>query len=266
MLTAIVRQPAASIVNCELTYMERTPISHAGALSEHATYTAVLHSAGVEMIVLPPLEAYPDSVFTEDVAVVLDEIAILTRPGADSRRAEPESIAPTLGRYRSLRAITAPGTLEGGDVLRIGKRLFVGQSTRTNAEGLAQLRGFAARYGYTVTPVTVPGALHLKTAATALDANTLIANVDWLDLAPFDGMQILAVPPEEPWGANVLAVGDARLVNAACPRTLDLVAQAGYAVMPVALDEFAKAEAGLTCLSVIFRSAAKPGTASLART
>ena len=117
-----------------------------------------------------------------------------------------------------------------------------------------------------MTPVTVPGALHLKTAATALDEHTLIANADWLDLTPFTGMQILTVPPDEPWGANVLAVGEARLVNAACPRTLDQVALTGYAVMPVALDEFAKAEAGLTCLSLLFKTAAKPGTAILART
>lgn len=266
MLTAIVRQPAASIVNCELTYLERTPISHAGALTEHAAYSLALNAAGVHMVVLPALEAYPDSVFTEDAALVLDEVAILTRPGAASRQGEPEQLAPTLGRYRPLKAITAPGTLEGGDVLRIGRRIFVGVSTRTNAEGVAQLRALTASYGYTVTPVTVSGALHLKTAATALDDHTLIANPAWLDLTPFAGLEILTVPPDEPWGANVLTVGEARLVNAACPRTLDQVAAAGYAVMPLALEEFGKAEAGLTCLSLIFRSAARSGTAILART
>lgn len=266
MLTAVVRQPAASIVSCELTYMERVPISHAGALSEHATYVAVLRAAGVNVVVLPPLEAFPDSVFTEDAAVVLDEIAVLTRPGALSRQPEPDHMAPVLARYRPLKALTAPGTLEGGDVLRIGKRIFVGVSTRTNPAGIAQLRALTAPYGYTVTPVPVSGALHLKTACTALDEHTLIANAEWVDPAPFTGLQILTVPRDEPWGANVLAVGEARLVNAACPRTFDLVAQAGYAVMPVALDEFAKAEAGLTCLSLLFRSAAKPGTGALART
>lgn len=266
MLTAVVRQPAASIVSCELTYMERVPISHVGALGEHSTYVAVLRAAGVEVVVLPPLEAFPDSVFTEDVAVVLDEIAVLTRPGALSRQPEPGYIGPTLARFRPLKALSAPGTLEGGDVLRIGKRIYVGVSTRTNAAGIEQLQALTAPYGYTVMPVPVCGALHLKTAATALDEHTLIANADWLDLAPFEGMHILKVTPEEPWGANVLTVGEARLVNAACPRTLDQVAQAGYAVMPVALDEFAKAEAGLTCLSLIFRTVAKPGTGGLAHT
>jgi dimethylargininase len=199
---------------------------------------------------------------------VLDEIAVLTRPGAHSRQAEPDFIAPTLARYRPLKAIIAPGTLEGGDVLRIGRNIFVGQSTRTNAEGLAQLRALAAPYGYTVTGVPVPGALHLKTACTALDAHTLLANADWVDTTPFvdPGMRIWTVTPDEPWGANVLTLGPTRLVNAACPRTCDLVEQAGYAVQPVKLDEFAKAEAGLTCLSVIFTTAAAPGSATADRT
>ena len=266
MLSAVVRQPATSIVNCELTYMERVPISHATALSEHAAYSLALNAAGVNVIALPALEAYPDSVFTEDVAVVLDEIAVLTRPGAVSRQGEVTEMAATLSRYRSLRALTAPATLEGGDVLRIGRRIFVGQSTRTNAEGVRQLRAIVEPLGYTVTPVAVPGALHLKTAATALDEHTLIANTGWLDLTPFAGMEVLAVPPEEPWAANVLVVGEARLINADCPRTLDLLAHAGYAVQPIELTEFAKAEAGLTCLSLVFRTAVRQGNATPAGT
>ncbi|MCC7362354.1 MAG: N(G),N(G)-dimethylarginine dimethylaminohydrolase [Anaerolineales bacterium] len=262
MLTAVVRQPATTINQCELTYMERVPISPEAALSEHAAYSLALNALGVRVVALPALAAYPDSVFTEDVAVVLDEVALLTRPGADSRRGEVAEMATTLARYRPLRSLTAPATLEGGDVLRIGRRIFVGQSTRTNAEGVRQLRALAEPFGYSVTPVSVPGALHLKTAATALDEHTLIANTSWLDLEPFEGMDVLAAPPEEPWGANVLAVGEARLVNAACPRTLDLLAHAGYAVQPIDLTEFAKAEAGLTCLSLVFRTAARPSNAT----
>jgi len=266
MLTAIVRPPAASLTACELTYLKRVPISHLGARGEHATYTAVLRAAGLEVVVLPPLEAYPDSVFVEDAAVVLDELAVLTRPGAASRQAEPDFIAATLARYRPLAVITEPATLEGGDVLLMGRRLFVGVSTRTNSAGVAALRALAAPHGYRVTPVPVRGALHLKTAGTALDEDTLLANADWVDVEPFAGRRVLTVPPDEPWGANVLTVGEAVLVNAACTATADLLARAGYRVLPLPLDEFAKAEAGLTCLSLIFKTAAAPGSATPAGT
>ena len=258
MQTAVLRRPAQSLVNCELTYLAREPISHVGTLGEHATYAAVLRAAGVEVVILPALEAFPDSVFVEDAAVVLDEVAVLTRPGALSRQAEPDLIASTLAAYRPLRVIAEPATLEGGDVLRIGRRLYVGQSTRTNAAGAAALAAIAAPLGYTVTPVRVPGALHLKTACTALDEGTLLANPAWVDLEPFAEMAVLPVPPEEPWGANVLTVGATRLVNAGCPRTLELVAEAGYPVMALPLEEFSKAEAGLTCLSLVFETAARP--------
>jgi dimethylargininase len=194
----------------------------------------------------------PDSVFVEDAAVVLDEAAVLTRPGAASRRAEPDQLAPVLSAHRPLLRLAAPATLDGGDVLRVGGTLYAGLSPRTNAAGIDALRALAAPLGYAVVPVAVRDCLHLKTACTALDPHTLLANPAWVDTAPFAGFNVIPVDPAEPWAANVLRVGAARLASAAYPRTLEQLARHGCSVTPVDLSEFAKAEAGPTCLCLVF--------------
>lgn len=257
---AVVRQPAPSLAShCELTFLERSGIDFDLLQRQHAAYRDALATAGAEMIVLDAIESLPDSVFVEDAAVVLDEIAILTRPGTASRQPEPDAVADALRPYRrDLARIVAPGTLEGGDVLRVGRTLYVGLSTRTNRAGIEQLAALVARHGYAVVTVETPGSLHLKTACTALDDDTVLLNPAWLDIGPFHDFRILAVDPDEPFAANVLPVGDARIVNAAFPRTRALVdahcTRAGLRAIAVDIGEFGKAEAGLTCMSLVFGS------------
>jgi len=264
--TALVRRPAPALAkHCELTFLERTAMSFARLEHQHAAYCVALATAGAEVVVLDAIDTLPDSVFVEDAVVILDELAVLTRPGAVSRQPETGRIESAVAHHRAnVARIRAPCTLEGGDVLRIGKRLFVGLTTRTNREGIAQLAAIVQPHGYSVTPVPVAGSLHLKTACTALDAQTLLINpawlVDGLDAPAFAGFETIAVPADEPFAANVLPVGAGLVANAAFPRTLQRVSahaqRAGLRVVPVDISEFGKAEAGLTCMSLVF---AKPG-------
>lgn len=257
MPVAIVRRPARSLAqSCELTYLERAPIAFDALERQHAAYREALAAAGARVIALDAIEALPDSVFVEDTAVVLDECAILSRPGAVSRQPEPERIAAALAPFRRCEGILAPGTLEGGDVLRIGRTLYVGLTTRTNRAGIEQLAARLSPHGYRVVPVQVHGSLHLKTACTALDAETLLINPAWVDFSVFDGFSKIEVADGEPFAANVLPVGDARLINAALPRTRERVeafcVRAGLRAIAVDISEFGKAEAGLTCMSLVF--------------
>jgi len=255
---ALVRRPAASLTDaCELTFIERSAMSIARLEAQHAAYRDALFAAGAEVVTLEAIDTLPDSVFVEDSAVVLDEVAVLTRPGAISRQPEPDAIAETLARYRRrIERIRAPGTLEGGDVLRIGRTLFVGLTTRSNREGIAQLAAIVGADGYDVIAVETPGSLHLKTACTALDANTVLLNPAWLDPTPFAGFDRIEIDPSEPFAANVLSIGDVRIVNAAYPRTRARVerfcADSGLRAIAVDISEFGKAEAGLTCMSLVF--------------
>lgn len=256
--TALVRRPAPALAeHCELTFLERASMSFARLEDQHAAYRDALAAAGAEIVALGAIDTLPDSVFVEDAAVILDELAVLTRPGAVSRQPEIDRIESAIANHRAnVARIRAPGTLEGGDVLRIGQRLFVGLTTRTNREGIAQLAAIVQPHGYTVMPVPVAGSLHLKTACTALDAHTLLLNPAWLDVGPFSGFEMIAVPADEPFAANVLPVGNCLIVNTAFPHTLERVCahaqRAGLQIVPVDISEFGKAEAGLTCMSLVF--------------
>jgi dimethylargininase len=255
---AVVRRPASALADhCELTFLERTAMSFARLERQHAAYRDALTAAGAEVVVLEAIDTMPDSVFVEDAAVVLDKLAVLTRPGAVSRQPEIDRIEAAVAQHRAIvERIRAPGTLEGGDVLRIGRRLFVGLTTRTNREGVAQLAAIVQPHGYSVMPVPVTGSLHLKTACAALDAHTLLLNPAWLDGSAFAGFDTIAVQPDEPFAANVLPVGPCLIANAAFPRMLERMSthaqRAGLHVVPVDISEFGKAEAGLTCMSLVF--------------
>jgi dimethylargininase len=250
-MLAITRAVPSSLSRCELTHLERVPIDVARAAEQHERYEAALRALGVEVERLPATDELPDSVFVEDTAVVVDEVAVLARPGAESRRAEVSSVAAALARYRTLAAIAAPGTLDGGDVLRIGRRIFVGLSARTNEAGVAQLAACLAPYGYRVEGLAVSGCLHLKSAVTAIDAATIVLNPAWVDAARLGARRTIEVDPEEPMAANVLAIGTSVLVNATAPRTARRIAAAGFDVVLVDQSELAKAESGLTCCSLI---------------
>lgn len=260
---AVVRRPASALADhCELTFLERTAMSFARLEDQHAAYRDALAAAGADVVALDAIDALPDSVFVEDAAVVLDELAVLTRPGAVSRQPEIDRIESAIACRRAIvERIRAPGTLEGGDVLRIGRRLFVGLTTRTNREGLAQLAAIVQPHGYAVVAVPVVGSLHLKTACTALDAQTLLLNPAWLDVASFAGFEIIEVHADEPFAANVLPLGADLIANAAFPRTLERVSahaqRTGLRVVTVDISEFGKAEAGLTCMSLVFADRSK---------
>jgi len=243
-----------TLADCELTFVEREPIDLDRAVAQHAAYAALLRSLGLEVLELPADPALPDCCFVEDVAVVLDEVALLAMPGAPSRRGEVRAVEEALARFRPLERTRLPATLEGGDVLRVGRRLFVGRSERTNEAGIARLAAVAEPLGYRVVPVTVTGCLHLKSAVTALDDERLLANPAWLDPSPLAGLGVVAVDPDEPGAANVLRVGGAVVAHPGFPRTIDRLAALGYAVRTLDVSEFVKAEAALTCKSLLFRA------------
>jgi dimethylargininase len=250
---AVIRGVPPSIARCELTFREREPIDLARAVAQHADYARLLDELGLEVVEIPADPDYPDCCFVEDVAVVLDGLAVLTRPGAVSRRGEVPGVAEVLAQFRPLARIEAPATLEGGDVLAVGRTLFVGASPRSNAAGLERLRKLAEPWDYRVTAVPVSGCLHLKSAATALAEDRVLANPAWVDVGPFRDLDVVAVPAEEPGAANVLRVRDTIVAHPGFRRTLDRIAALGYEVRPLDVSEFLKAEAALTCKSLLFQ-------------
>lgn len=250
---AITRELSPSLLRCELTHLTREPIDYPRAVAQHQTYCDALVAAGLTVIRLPADPAHPDCCFVEDTAVVLDEVAVIASPGVASRRGETAIIAQTLSRYRPLVHIELPATLEGGDVLKVGRRLLVGRTARTNDAGIAALAAAIAPFGYEVVPVAVAGCLHLKSAVTALDdQETVLANPALFERAALSGLRILEVAPEEPGAANVLRAGRSLFAHLGFPRTTERLASAGYAVTPIDISEFLKAEAALTCKCLLF--------------
>jgi dimethylargininase len=251
MIHALTRPVSPSLSECELTHLSREPIDVAKAAEQHAAYEALLRSLGATVIQVPGAPEFPDAVFIEDTAVVLDEVAIISRPGAESRRDEVIEVARVLSAHRGLCTMTEPATLDGGDVLCMGRTLYVGRSGRTNDEGIAQLREAVAKYGYTVTPVDFTGCLHLKTAATAVDDDTVLLNRAWVSPSAFAGRDVLDVDATEPFGANVLRVGDALVYGSQFPRTRAMLESRGFSVNTVDCAELAKAEGAVTCCSLV---------------
>ena len=250
---AITRAVSSSIADCELTFLERIPIDLENARRQHHAYEAALRSMGVEVMSLPEEPHLPDAVFVEDVAILLDECAVLTRPGAESRRPESASISRALAPYRELLSIQAPGTVDGGDVLVVGRQVFVGMSSRSNRSAIEQMQAFLAPFGYSVRAIPVSGCLHLKSAVTQVAQATLLINPDWVERKNFSDMEFIEVDSSEPYAANALLVGDKLLYQPAYPRTLSRLAAAE--IHPLLLDqsELAKAEGALTCCSLIFK-------------
>jgi len=251
MTIAIVRDVSPSLDACELTHLARQPIDAARAALEHEDYLRCLTSLGVEVVRLPAEPELPDSVFVEDVGVVLDELAVITRPGAVSRRAETSAIAEALRHYRDLVFIEEPATVDGGDVLVIGRQVYVGLSSRTSASGVAQIRHVLEPLGYRVTIVAVDGCLHLKSAVTQVAPDTVLINRTWVDSDAFRGMRLVEVDPTEPHAANALRIRDSVVYPAAFEHTRDRLCRLGIRVVPVDLSELSKAEGGVTCCSLI---------------
>jgi dimethylargininase len=259
MLIAVTRPVSPSLAWCELTHLAREPIDVERAAAQHEAYEILLGSCGATVVRAPAAPESPDAVFIEDTAIVLDEVAVVTRPGAPSRRAEVTAVALLLAAYRPVRAITAPGTLDGGDVLRLSRALHVGRSGRTNDQGIEQLRGLVAPYGYQVVPVDFTGCLHLKSAVTAVADEVLLVNPAWVPPAAFPACEALRVDEREPHGANALRVAGTVVYPAQFPRTRDRLAARGLRVATTDCRELAKAEGAVTCCSLLFEAPAIAG-------
>jgi dimethylargininase len=253
-LIALTREVSSSLNACELTHLARAPIDVETARAQHRKYEEALTAAGCRVERLPSGPAMPDAVFVEDLAVAFDDLAIITRPGAASRRVETAVVREALRRHRPIHSIEAPGTVDGGDVLVVGRRVYVGRSSRTNADGIAQISRILTRFGYSVYGVAVKGCLHLKSAATAVDEGVLLVNPEWIDKAVFGDVDFVDVHEDEPMAANALRVGSLVIYPTAFPRTAERLMRSGLTLMPIDASELAKAEGAVTCCSVIFKS------------
>jgi dimethylargininase len=253
MLLAITRAVSRSIVNCELTHLARTLIDVERARSQHAQYESALKRLGVAVLSLPEEPALPDSVFVEDTALVLDECAVILRPGAESRRPETESIAQVLSPHRKLFRIEAPARVDGGDILCIGRHIYMGISTRSDTNSAEQLQALLEPYGYQVHVVRVMGCLHLKSAVTRINEETLLINPAWVDKSTFGGVKFIEIDASEFYAANAVLIGDSVIYPASFPNTQARLEAAGIEVLTVEADELGKAEGAVTCCSLIFK-------------
>ena len=253
MLKAITRPISPKMAECELTHFDRQPIDIALAEKQHTEYEDALKRLGCQIIKAPAAPDFPDCVFVEDCAIVLDELAIITNPGAISRKGEVAGLVEVLGPHRSLEFIMHPGVLDGGDVLVIGKQIWVGISSRTNQAAIDQLKGFVESFGYEVIAVDVKGCLHLKSAVTQIGKNAVLLNPDWIDASIYQSFKIIETHLEEPGAANALLVGDTVIFPADFPLTALRLAEMGVDLLLVDNSEVIKAEGGVTCCSVIFK-------------
>ena len=252
MRIAVTRGVSPNIERCELTHLEPEAVDVALAQEQHSRYQKCLTELGCVVQSLPAERDLPDSVFVEDTAVVVEEIALLTRPGAESRRPEIPSIAAVLGPYRRLAHVVEPGTVDGGDVLVLDRDVFVGLSGRTNQEGLRQIQAVLEPVGYAVTAVPVKGCLHLKSAVGRVAPDTLLINRRWVDATAFGAVKFIDVHPAEPRAAGALLIADTVVYPARFKRTLGRLSRAGIPIATVEISELAKAEAGVTCCSLVF--------------
>jgi dimethylargininase len=250
-MIAFTREVSPAIGRCELTHMGRVPIDATRAQHQHKAFEDALRQLGCRVRRLPAAPALPDGVFVQDIAVVLDEVAIIAQPGAESRRAEISSVADALGPVRALEIIESPGTLDGGDVLPIGRTIYIGRSQRTNEEGIRQFAAAVRPHGYEVREVKLKGCLHLQSAATVVADRTLLINPHWIDPSVFAEYRLIEIDPSEPFAANALRVNNAILYPSAFPRTQAKLQARGITVIPLDLSELAKAEGGVTCCCIL---------------
>lgn len=252
MPSALIRPVSPRMGECELTHLDRQPIDIALAITQHRAYEQTLESLGYNLVRVPAAPELPDSIFVEDTVLVLDEVAIITLPGAESRRPETKAIATVLEPLRKLHYIEAPGILDGGDILRINKKIWIGLSHRSNQLAVDQVQAHLAPYGYQVIGLEIAECLHLKSAVTQVGESTLLINSTWVDPGFFPGFQLIEVDPAEPGAANALYLNGSVIYPLNYPKTMQKLRNAGVSVLPVNQSEVIKAEGGVTCCSVIF--------------
>jgi dimethylargininase len=251
-LVAVTNVPSPLLYLGVRTFADEAAVDYAIALRQHEQYRDALRQCGCRVVSLEVNREHPDSVFIEDTALVLDEVAIMMSPGAASRRDEPRAIELTLRDYREVVRVEPPGTIDGGDIVRSGHRLYVGESQRTNLAGISALAALSRKYGYEVASIPVFGCLHLKSACSALPDGRFLVNADWIDVSPLPRDRLLQIPDSEAWAGDVLVVGERVIVSDAFPETIELLEREGWEVVPVGVSEFAKVEGGVTCLSLVF--------------
>lgn len=249
---AITRDVSESLGQCELTHQPRALIDLDVARCQHAEYERCLEQLGCNLIRLSEAPSMPDAVFVEDTAVVLNEIALITRPRPALRRLEIETVAVALKPFRDLVRIESPGFLDGGDVLVVGKDIYIGLSSRTNAHAVDQMYRWLAPYGYRTHSVEVNGCLHLKSAVTEVSEGTLLVNPDWVNSGAFNLHKTVEVHPDEAHGANGLRIGESVIYSLSFPRTAERLDKRGIRIEFVDLSELAKAEGAVTCCSLVF--------------
>lgn len=254
---AITRGVSRRIADCELTYRSREAVDYEKAATQLDRYCELLRQWGVDLMPLAASDSYPDCCFVQDTAVVLDEVCVIASMGAPARLGEVSEVERLVSSFRKIRRIFSPATLDGGDVVQFGKRLFVGLSSRTNARGIAALVQIVEPFGYTVVPVVVNGGLHLTTGCGILNDETVLLNPRWLDATAFKSLRQLHVSEEEPWAANTIRVGSAVCLEEGAPRTIDLVQPYVGSIDTLDISEFRKAEGSLSCLSLIFRESSQ---------
>ena len=252
---AIVRTPCSRVTEGITSAPELGKPDYRLALEQHKKYIAALKACGVDVTVLPAEEDYPDSCFVEDTAVLTRKCAIITNPGAATRKGEIQSMLPVIQQFYSedqIAFIQAPGTLEGGDVMMCGSHFFVGRSARTNEEGIRQFKAILEKYGFTCSEVQLDEVLHLKTGVNYLENNNLLVSGEFIEKPDFKDFNKYIIPEEEAYAANCIWVNDTVIVPEGYPAVLDAVRSMGYKTLTVDTSEFRKLDGGLSCLSLRF--------------
>jgi dimethylargininase len=250
---ALTRGVSKKLDGCELTFRQREEIDLTKARRQLRAYRDLLRRWGIDVVGMRGSSMYPDCCFVQDTAVVLDEICVVASMGAATRRGETSEIEKSLMQHRKVVRIALPATFDGGDVVQIGKRLFVGLSTRTNGRGIDAFAKLVEPFGYKVVPVVVNGGLHLTTGCGVANDETVILNPRWLDASAFKNLRQVHVPEDEPWAANTIRVEGAVCVEANAPRTFELIQPYASTIETLDISEFRKAEGSLSCLSLIFK-------------
>lgn len=251
MTIAITRKISPRFNECEITHIDRTPINIEIAERQHNEYIKALQALNCDVIELPAEKDLPDSVFVEDTAFILPEVAVITRPGADSRKPVIDSIMQALLPYKKILQVKDPATVDGGDVLVLGKNIYIGLSTRSNLQAVEQLNILLKDFGYQVLGIELTDCLHLKSAVTKVDDKTLLINPNWVDSTYFSGFDLIPIHASEDFAANCLPLNGQIIYPTSFPHTQKLLENKGYKIKNVNLDELAKAEGAVTCCSLI---------------